>query len=93
MKAEVDKYFPRNGPCMFLSTRYARHRVIDVIRARYQAGESIAALAKDYRRPRAAIKAAAESTHDDNRMTPKEVREGKEMWKRFQDNPNSPEFN
>lgn len=93
MKSEVDKYFPRNGPCMFHSTRYARHRLIDALRNQYlYHGVSIAALAREYRRSRAAIKAAVNSTPDDNRMTPKEIREGKEMWQRFKDDPDSPEF-
>jgi hypothetical protein len=82
MKSEVDKYFPRNGPCMFHSTRYARHRLIDALRNQHPE-RSIAALARDYQLPRAAIRAAVNSTHDDNRMTPKEIREGKEMWRKF----------
>lgn len=93
MKSEVDKYFSRNGPCMFHSTRYARHRLIDGIRARHKfGGESVAFLARDIGYSRAAIRAAINSTPDDNRMTPKEIREGKEMWKRFAEDPNSPEF-
>ena len=82
-KYDIDKHFPRNGPCMFHPTRYARHRLIDAIRARHNAGESIAHLAKDYNRPRSAIRVAVESTSDDNRMTRKEVREGKAMWRKF----------
>lgn len=73
-KRDVDKYFPRNGPCMFHPTRYARHRLIDAIKNRYRAGETVAALAKDFRLKRAAILAAINSVPDDNRMT------AKEMW-------------
>lgn len=82
-KHDIDKHFPRNGPCMFHSTRYARHRLIDAIRGRHKAGDSIAFLAYDYELPRAAIKAAINSTPDDNRMTPKEIREGKEAWRKL----------
>jgi hypothetical protein len=93
VKAEIDKHFPRNGPCMFHSTRYARHRLIDGIRARYKyGGESIAFLARDIGYSRAAIKAAINSSPDDNRMTPKEIRAGRAMWERFHVNPDSPEF-
>jgi uncharacterized protein (DUF433 family) len=76
-KHDIDKHFPRNGPCMFHPTRYARHRIIDAIRDRHRAGESMAALAKDYEVSRAAIKAAINSKPDDSRMTWKEIREGK----------------
>jgi hypothetical protein len=83
-KADVDKHFPRNGPCMFHSTRYARHRLIDGIRARHRyGGESVSFLAHDLGRSRAAIKAAINSTPDDNRMTRKEIAEGNQMWKDF----------
>ena len=79
-KADVDKHFPRNGPCVFHPTRYARHRLIDAIRDRHRGGESVASIAKDYGRPRAAIRAAINSTPADNRMTPKEIWEGKARW-------------
>lgn len=92
MKQEVDKYFPRNGSCMFHRTRYARHRLIDAIRARHEAGESVAHLAVDYRYSRAAIGAAVNSIPDDNRMTFSEKRESDAMWRRFAKNPNAEEF-
>ena len=82
-KRDVDKYYPRNGPCMFHSTRYARHRLIDAIKGRYAAGESVRSLAADYERSRKAILAAIASTPDDNRMTPKEIREGKAEWQKL----------
>lgn len=68
---------------MFHSTRYARHRLIDSIRSRHRGGDSIAFISQDMDLSRAAVKAAIDSTPDDNRMTPKEIREGKEMWERF----------
>lgn len=84
MKADVDKYFPRNGPCMGHSTRYARHRLIDALRNQHHRhGYSLRYLAKDYQLSVAAIRAAVNSTPDDNRMTRKEIAEGKEMWRKF----------
>lgn len=73
-KRDVDKYFPRDGPCMFHPTRYARHRLVDAIKTRHKAGESVAALAKDFGLKRAAVLAAVNSAPADNRMT------AKEMW-------------
>ena len=67
---------------MFHRTRYARHRLIDAIKARHEAGESIFRLAKDYNQPRGAILAAIHSTPDDNRMTQKEIRESDAEYKR-----------
>ena len=75
-KRDLDKHFPRNGPCFLHPTRYARHRLIDSIRGRHRAGESVAVLARDFILSRAAIRAAINSTPDDNRMAPKEIREG-----------------
>lgn len=81
-KADLDKHFPRNGPCMFHPTRYARHRLIDAMRDRHRAGESIAAIRDDYGRRYsiAAVRAAVNASPDDNRMTPKEIREGRAEW-------------
>jgi hypothetical protein len=73
MKRDVDRFFPRNGSCMFHHTRYARHRLIDAIKCRYRAGESVAFLARDIWLSRTAIKAAINSSPDDNRMTPREI--------------------
>jgi uncharacterized protein (DUF433 family) len=78
---------------MFHRTRYARHRLIDAIRDRHAAGESILHLAADYRESREAIRAAVNSKPDDNRMTAKEIRESDAMWRRFAKNPESKEFN
>ena len=75
MKSELDKYFSRNGPCMFHPTRYARHRLIDAIRDR--AEESVAAIAKDMGVSPAAVRAALNSKSSDNKMTAREIREGK----------------
>ena len=82
-KADLDKHFKRNGPCMFHPTRYARHRLIDVIRAAHEVrGESFAKIRREMfpHLSLAAIKAAALSTPDDNRMTAKEIREGRAEW-------------
>lgn len=79
-KHDLDKHFPRNGSCMFHRTLYARHRLVDAIRGRHRAGESVAFLARDYKQSRAAIIAAVNSTPDDNRMTPKEIRENDEDY-------------
>jgi len=75
MKSDLDKYFSRNGPCMFHPTRYARHRLIDAIRDR--AEESVAAIAKDMGVSPAAVRAALNSKSSDNKMTAREIREGK----------------
>ena len=75
MKSELDKYFSRNGPCMFHPTRYARHRLINAIRDR--AEESVAAIAKDMGVSPAAVRAALNSKSSDNKMTAREIREGK----------------
>jgi len=74
-KADLDKYFPRNGPCMFHRTLYARHRVIDAIKDSREGGDTVTQLALDFQVSRAAILAALESRPDDNRMTAKEIRE------------------
>jgi len=47
-RALLERAFPPNGPCMFHRTLYARHRVIDAIRARHRVGESAAFLARDF---------------------------------------------
>ena len=79
-KRDVDKYFPRNGPCVCHTTRYARHRVIDAIKSGRRAGDSVNALAEDYGLSRRAILAALDSSPDDNRMTKKEILEHKAVW-------------
>lgn len=79
-KRDLDKYFARNGPCHLHPTRYARHRLIDNIRGRHRAGDSIDFIAKDCGLSREAVKAAVYSTPGDNKMTPKEIREGKAKW-------------
>lgn len=76
VKRDLDRYFPRNGPCMFHPSRYARHRLVDAIKARHGAGETVAGLARDYRMKRAAILAALNSSPDDNRMTAREIWQG-----------------
>lgn len=81
-KHELDKHFGRYGPCMLHPTRYSRHRLTDAIRGRYKAGDSVKSLMADYQLSRAAILAAINSTPDDNRMTKKEVREGRAEWER-----------
>ncbi len=58
-------------------TRYARHRLIDSIKGRRKAGETIASLMRDFDLSRAAIVAALSSTPDDSRMTQQEIRERK----------------
>lgn len=45
---------------------------------RHRAGESVSEIMRDYSLPRAAVLAAINSTPDDNRMTPKEIRESDE---------------
>ena len=52
----LEKAFPPNGPCMFHPTLYARHRVIDVIRARLCVGASIRSLAADFERAASTIR-------------------------------------
>lgn len=74
-KRELDKHFARNGPCVFHPTRYARHRLIDTIRSRYRAGDTVEELARDYGLSREAVKAAIRSKSDDSRMTKKEIKE------------------
>lgn len=81
-KRDIDKHFPRNGPCFMHPTRYARHRLIDAIRSRRRAGESIADLADDFALPISAIRAAIRSTPNDKGMTAKEIREGREMLRK-----------
>lgn len=82
-REQLDKHFGRYGPCMFHPTRYSRHRLIDMIRLMYKAGHSFAYIRKEYPHlSLAAIKAAAHSSPDDNRMTRKEIREGKEAWEK-----------
>lgn len=82
-KRDLDKHYPRTSACMFHRTRYARHRLIDVIRDRHnKAGESVASLVKDYDLRRAAILAAINSTPDDNRMTLREIRESDAAYRK-----------
>jgi uncharacterized protein (DUF433 family) len=73
-KHKLDKFFPRNGPCFVHPTRYARHRLIDAIKGRHRAGDSMRSLAADYDLSVAAIRAAVNSSPDDNRMTKKEMK-------------------
>ena len=44
----LDKHLPPRGPCGICGGPDARHRIIDAIRARYSAGESILSIAADY---------------------------------------------
>ena len=46
---QLDDLWPPRGPCGFCGGPDARHRIFDVIRDRRAAGESISALADDYR--------------------------------------------
>jgi hypothetical protein len=51
---ELDKYFPLKGTC-FHCGRDARHWLTDKIHERFTEGESVVALAADYRVPVQAI--------------------------------------
>lgn len=77
MKETIDRYFPRNGPCVFHPTRYARHRIIDAIKSQHRLGVTFAELSDDYNMPVEAIVAAVDSSPDDNRMTPTEMKDSK----------------
>jgi len=72
-KRDLDRYFPRNGPCMFHTTLYARHRLVNALQSRHRAGDSIAALARDYDLSHPAVRAAVNSRSTDNCMTKKEI--------------------
>lgn len=54
----IDRWFPYAGRCAICGYRDKRHRIIDTIKGRHKAGESIAALARDYEVSRRAIEAA-----------------------------------
>lgn len=51
---ELDEYFPLQGTC-FKCGRDLRHKIFDKINARFASGESIAALAADFKVPSQAI--------------------------------------
>lgn len=59
--SDIDRYFPRCGPCAFCGKKDARHRVIDSIRARHAVGETVEELAEDYDISVDAVRAALES--------------------------------
>lgn len=53
----IERYLPP-GPCLVCGgpTYRAAHRLIDAIRDRHSAGESMAALARDYEMPLAVVR-------------------------------------
>lgn len=53
---ELNRYFPFAGPCAFCGNWDKRHRLFDVIYGRYNGGESVKSLAKDYETTPRAIK-------------------------------------
>ena len=55
-RRQLDKYYPERGPCAFCGHKDARHRLWDTIIDRHEAGDSMTELAKDYDKPRKAIK-------------------------------------
>ena len=44
----LDRSFPKQGKCAFCGRQDARHRVLDAIKDRHKAGDSIELLAEDY---------------------------------------------
>lgn len=44
----LNNWFPRRGSCVCCGGPDARHRLFDAIVSRYEAGESVEALAADY---------------------------------------------
>ena len=59
MNPELDSFFPLKGPCFICGCGIdARHRLLDAIYERYQAGDSIQDLALDYRLSSEAIRCA-----------------------------------
>jgi len=61
---ELDRYFPLLGECALCCAGDARHRVIDAIAERFQAGESVTVLADDYELPEEAILAVMRTLPD-----------------------------
>lgn len=61
-RAELDRYFPPNGPCGFCGDTEigARHRIIDAIVDAVRAGEPIEVVAEEYDKPVEAVTAALE---------------------------------
>lgn len=58
------RHFPDSGPCLLcghsrLTEWNASHRLIDAIRSRWEAGDSIRSLAADYKIPRAVVQYVA----------------------------------
>lgn len=45
------EFLPPRGPCALCGDPEARHRMVDAIRARVRAGESVRFVAKDYEMP------------------------------------------
>lgn len=62
LPARFDAAFPRRGPCLFcVGFKDGRHRLLDAIRSRHRAGDSVAVLARDYGRFPAQIRLALET--------------------------------
>lgn len=55
-RAAIKKYFA-SGPCLICgdATYNAVHRLVDALRDRFRAGETVATIASDYRMPRAVV--------------------------------------
>lgn len=51
----IDAHFPLKGPCFCCGEQDGRHRLLDAIKGRHGAGDSVELLANDYGRPVAAI--------------------------------------
>ena len=47
-EAILDEWFPARGKCGLCGQRDQRHRVCDMIRGRFRAGDTIQTLADDY---------------------------------------------
>ncbi len=63
--AEFDAHYPLRGPCGICGCPGldGRHRLLDAIRDRHAAGDSVEDLARDYGRPAKAIRAALHPRH------------------------------
>lgn len=66
MKELVERYFPRRGPCALCNSGIdARHRVLDAIHERYNAGDAARELADDYSIPASVVRVIGHMTSDE----------------------------
>jgi hypothetical protein len=71
LPAEFDAAYPRRGPCAFCERGAgahpgrldARHRLLDAIRSRHRAGDSVEILCRDYDRTEREIRLVLETTY------------------------------